>query len=335
MPEITCKNKKCGHKWMSRVPNPVKCPECGHLTGLKIPAPISEGINLPPIPTIETPQRIDFSPRIYLPSHRFARLNDEQWQKLEEEAVEDYKGWLKTLRKIHRERQRQHIVELAGRIVERKRPFHHMWHIDSIPTLITKLKNILRRNLVERKKSAEVDTLKSLESWDKEAELEKWLKETATSRKMVTSSRFKEEDFIKDLEEDEQVVKLAIPIFQEIVAAYDERIQQLKKAEVEVVPLVKDANEIVRNKALHQRIDKESRVVDKMCEADSFGREKEVDELLKSYRPLKAKIDQKEAEHRAICGKIHQLRINPPELLSFPPRKTMKLKFHDRILKKL
>jgi len=334
MPEITCKNKKCGHKWMSRVANPVKCPECGYPTGLAIPATIKEAINLPPsLPTIDAPQRIDFYPRLYLPSHRFATLDDQEWQTLEEEAIGDYKNWLREMRDVHKERQRQHIVELAGKIVERKRPYRRMWRAESIPTLITKLQNILRRNQVETKKSEWSDMLKSLESWKAEAELEKWLKETATSRRTVASSMFKKEEKIAELKEDEQIVKLAIPIFREIVSVYDFRIEELKKAEVEVAPLVEDANEI--HKKTLKRIEEESRLIDKMCEADSFGRVKKLDELLKIYRPLSADISKAETEHREICGQINQFRIDPPKLLSFPPRKTLKLKFHDRILKKL
>lgn len=290
---------------------------------------------MPIPPSSESLERVDFYPRLYIPSARFATLSDEEWERLEKEAIEDYKDWLRDMRALHKERQRQHIIELARRIESRrlKRPFHRSIHADSIPALKKKLQNILRRNQVEAKKSEWLDTLKFLENYDAEAILEKWLKETATSRKMVTASGFDEEEFVKQLEEEKKIVQLAIPIFREIVAIHDERIQEIEKAMAEKANSVKKANEI-RNKILKD-VEKEGKLIDAMCEADSFGRHKELDKLLDSYRPLKAKIDKQEAEYNQICSQIYQARIAPPDLLSFPPRKLVKLKLHDRIWKRL
>lgn len=320
MSEITC--KRCHHSWTPRVPNPVKCPnpKCGYPTGLRIPATIREAINLPPpLPTMDTSLRIDFTPRLYLPSHRFATLNDEEWKKLTEEAIEDYKDWLKEMRGAHKERQRQHIVELAGRIMQRGRQARYMWRTDSIPTLIKKVQLILRRNQVETKKDYEVDRLKSLESWDAEAELEKWLKETEISRETVASSMYKKEKQIADLKEDEQIVKLAIPIFQEIVAVYDVRIDELKDAEVRTVDFVKRVKQLTADNL--KRAEEISRFVQPLLRSGvELYEPKMVEKAIRNIARLLLPFDEAEKEYDELVSKIHSYNIDPP-LPQFPPTK--------------
>lgn len=330
---LTCPNSACRHVWVARKEGGAKrCPKCQTLLeGFK------EGI-VPPSPPIAPlvsmdEKRIDFSPQVILSNEKFATTTDEEWQKIEEEAVRDYKRYLKELRVFIKERRRQTIVELAGRIAAAGRGTSRMWHLESIPTLKTQLATIRRRSIVENKRIKPLDKLKSLESRDEEAELEKWLEKTASSRRTLGRAHYpKEEDFIKELKQDTEIVKLAIPILREIVAVYDERIAELKQAEVEVAPLVKDANAI-RKKAV-KPTEEESMFIDAMCDADERHPEK-LDDLLTSYRKVNKKVNKLEDEYREICNKINEKRIDPPELLSFPPRKLVKLKLRERIIRKL
>jgi len=28
---VECSNKNCNHKWVKRIPNPIRCPQCNHI----------------------------------------------------------------------------------------------------------------------------------------------------------------------------------------------------------------------------------------------------------------------------------------------------------------
>lgn len=325
--------KRCGHVWKARKEGGAKkCPRCqAPFEGFKESIPILE-------PSFESEDRQGIAQHLYnlSPLGDLSQLTEEEVHEIAEEQAERGRQIVWQKKADDDERRRQRVGELAySSIIERGRSGLRK-SLKPLSTEKKDLQNYFVKNNVERKREELLNELNSLKSFDCEKELENWLTKTESSRRILGRTHSpKEEEVIERLQEIEEIRKVAITIWEERLKIFDERIEELKKAEVEVAPLVKNANQI-RNKAL-EPVKEEGQIIDKLCEADTFGRWKEVDKLLKSFRPLTAKCNQLERQHDQICVEINQHKIDPRPLglLSFPSRTVLKLKLHDRVLKKL
>ena len=279
--------------------------------------------------------------RRYIRPYELATKTDEEWNEMLEEELEEYRRVLEQHREAQKERQRRFRLETAFRIENRyeRHPFFHA--PDECQQSIEQIKIRISTETNPKRLDENISFLtESREIWEKirdEIEsgelLKKWMKDTEISRRTLSRPHPSEEEMAERFVEDKIMLDVALPHLEEIIDVYQTRLNEINEARPKAEHLVKEANRI-RNNAV-KPVEGEGKLIDAMCEADSVGRQEELDKLLKRFRPLTAKINKMEKEHNNKVGEINALRTHTPDLLSFPSRKLLRLQQHPRIQKQL
>lgn len=298
------------------MPNPIKCPECGYPTGFKESQGQTLGLIIPYPKGMEDERRFEERHAITQESFQYGiyrdteTLTEEELKKREDEAADMARESFRREVANRKERFRSDVREKSIGIQSR---YQHWGMIppmenrtEPLVSLKRRLANIYYPSKLEGDLEEEEDHLRFLKAFDSDSLNRKWETETDKNR---WNRDAEHKSFLDELEEDKRIIAHAIPFTEEIVAAYKERREELKKAELEATPLVAKANEIV--KRFPKLVEEINRLVEPLLRSDvELYQKKMVDEKIRKLRPLLSKFNKIRKEYETVEGQVLQLHVH-------------------------
>lgn len=238
-------------------------------------------------------------------------LSEDELKKREDEAADMARESFRREVAARKERFRSDVREKGIRIQSR---YQH-WgmvpplgdRVEPLASLKRNLANVYYPSKLEGDLEEEEDHLRFLKAFDSDNLNRKW--EAENSKPKRDDYDLQRKSFLDGLEEDRRIIAHAIPFTEEIVAAYKERREELKKAELEATPLVAKANEIA--KGFPKLVEEINRLVEPLLRSDvELYQEKMVDEKIRKLRPLLSKFNKIRKEYETVEGQVLQLHVH-------------------------
>jgi hypothetical protein len=279
---------------------------------------ILEGGSLPAEAEIESRRGFEqaFTPH-YINNEELRKLTLEEIEKEIEDDLQNRRDYLTQLYKGRLHTLDQEILLEAWSFYNRGRPITTSLpdQLESDSTILERhTESILRRPTAEQKRELPVAVRDFIANFDWETPVKDHDAQLKLHKRegLVTLPYDTVETFRKGIEERKTSLNKALPLLDHIITLFDERIAELKEAEVKAAPFQKQREEIAPK--LTELVEKINPLLDSWEYEKGFNREKETQKLAERLTTLLLAYDQLERQYDEASSKIHDLRIeiSPP-----------------------
>ena len=303
---------KCGHEWIPRKPNPVKCPSCQTVLGV-----FKEGITAPsmPIESFGAEERLaqaiisagtlayqDFS--IYKTKEEFAPIAKKEGKKREQEA---WRKWKSDILKA-----KDRLLEALLDVLPRQ-PFTPAGSGLTLTGLEWRVGNVNSSRKVKADEKRWADLLAYAEQniVDDEGRAQafaKFEKEVREHAKIMVRPVPSEEEMKEKFDERQLIFREVIPVLKEGLKIIIARRTVLEEAEKKAIPLLEDEHDIAMQG--HKLMEEIKPLLVPFSRSFRWEEEKNERKLAKKLKPLYVEFKQLEKVYGENDAKINELQVD-------------------------